>query len=71
MKNCLYINLKMELEPEGIENWLPFFYSNELCNIVDFFNIEAIFADENFLNKSKEKIKYIFDLYDEKKIRRK
>ena len=62
--------LKNGIKPEGIENWLPLFYSNPLCNVVDFFNIEAIFADENFLTKSKEKIKYIFDLYDEKKIRR-
>ena len=59
--------LKNGIRAEGIENWLPLFYSNKLCNIVDFFNIEAIFADENFLNKSKEKIKYIFDLYNEKK----
>ena len=43
-------------------------FSHKLCNIVDFFNIEVIFADENFLTKSKEKIKYIYDLYDEKKL---
>ena len=59
--------LKNGIRAEGIENWLPLFYPNELCNIVDFFNIEAIFADENFLNKTTEKIKYIYDLYEEKK----
>ena len=41
MKNCLYINLKNGIRAEGIENWLPLFYSNKLCNIVDFFNIEV------------------------------
>ena len=46
---------------------VPLFYSNNLCNIIDFFDIEIIFSDDNFLQKSKEKIKNIFDLYLEKK----
>ena len=42
------------------------FYSNNLCSIIDFFGIEIIFSDDNFLKKSKEKIKSIFDLYFER-----
>ena len=59
--------LKNRIRADGIENWLPLFYSNSLCNIVDFFKIDLIFADDSFLQKSKEKIKSIFDLYTEKK----
>ncbi len=59
--------LKNGIRADGIENWLPLFYSNKLCNIVDFFNIEIIFSDDNFLQKAKEKIKIILNLYSENK----
>ena len=58
--------LKNDIRADGIENWLPLFYSNNLCSIIDFFGIEIIFSDDNFLQKSKEKIKSIFDLYFER-----
>ena len=31
--------LKNDIRADGIENWLPLFYSNNLCSIIDFFLI--------------------------------
>ncbi|MDC3023889.1 transcription-repair coupling factor [Alphaproteobacteria bacterium] len=59
--------LKNGIRAEGVENWLPLFYSNKLCNIVDFFDAELILADDDFFQKAKKKLEYIFDLYLEKK----
>ena len=38
--NQLFIHkLKNDIRADGIENWLPLFYSDKLCSIVDFFLI--------------------------------
>ncbi len=46
---------------------MPLFYSGNLCSITKFFNIELILADGNFLDEAKDKLKDIFNLYEEKK----
>ena len=48
---------------------MPLFYSNKLCNIVDFFDAELIFADDSFFQKAKKKIRaYICLIFREKKL---
>ncbi|MBF96325.1 MAG: Transcription-repair-coupling factor [Alphaproteobacteria bacterium MarineAlpha9_Bin4] len=66
-KNLFVHKLKNNIKADGIENWLPLFYPGNLCSITKFFNIEVVIADNNFLEKSQDKLNNIFNLYEEKK----
>ena len=66
-KELFVHKLKNGIRAEGIENWLPLFYSCKSSDLIDFFNIKLIIADDCFLETAKSKIKDIHNLYNEKK----
>ena len=47
-KELFVHKLKNGIKTDGIENWLPLFYSDNLCKIDDFFQIDLILADDAF-----------------------
>ena len=54
------------MRADGIENWLPLFYSSDLIDLTEFFDIKLIIADDSFLERAKKKIEDINSLYNEK-----
>ena len=61
------VKLKNNMKAEGIENWLPLFYPSDMCSLLDYFNVDIVLSDNYFREKSKEKLKEIYNLYEEKK----
>ena len=55
-----------ENKPEGIEQYLPLFYNDELENIFSFFDAELIIAGSNILSLIEKKIEHINNIYNEK-----
>ena len=65
-KELFVHKLKNNIRADGIENWLPLFYSSDLIDLTEFFDIKLIIADNSFLEIAKKKIEDINNLYSEK-----
>ena len=42
------------MRADGIENWLPLFYSSDLIDLTEFFDIKLIIADDSFSERAKK-----------------
>ena len=53
-KELFVHKLKNNIRADGIENWLPLFYSSDLIDLTEFFDIKLIIADDSFLERAKK-----------------
>ncbi len=65
-KDLLIHTIKTKHRLEGVEHWLPLFYSTNLVNLFNFFNPSLVIAKNDLLSMIKKKIKEIQNIYNEK-----